>query len=152
MIPNIAKHFTPDEKAEYHAIAHDIEQARVIIGGLEIRREKLIKKVIDREGPNLLGKKDQTAESVPIIPLCREKFEYEMGRARTMQGLESDSAEYWAGYQRGLRRAYHGKHFGTPAEHELWLASINSDDTFRRQRGQGYRDGLVGKAKEGSDV
>ena len=52
-------------------------------------------------------------------------------------GLEN--IDYWAGYQRGLRRAFHGERFGTDAEHQLWLSL--SDD--RAELGRGYRDGLT---------
>jgi len=76
------------------------------------------------------------------------QFEHEMARAKTMQGLDAGSAEYWIGYARGLRRAYHGPKFGTEHEHVLWLEAVNSEDTIRRQRGQGYADGLAGRSKD----
>ena len=71
-----------------------------------------------------------------------------MNRAKTFQGLETDRAEYWIGYQRGLRRAYHGESFGTAEEHALWLGASDNhgDDPIRRARGEGYRDGLAGRA------
>jgi hypothetical protein len=74
----------------------------------------------------------------------KSTFEFEMGRADVFKKYETDRSEYWIGYQRGLRRAYHGKKFGTPEEHNLWLNAIYSEDTLRKQRGQGYRDGLKG--------
>jgi hypothetical protein len=80
--------------------------------------------------------------------MTRQRFEHEISRARTFQGLEPDRAEYWTGYQRGLRRAFHGENFGTPAEHDLWLVAIDDSDTMRQQRGQGYRDGLAGKCRK----
>jgi len=75
-------------------------------------------------------------------------FEHEMNRAKTFQGLETDRAEYWIGYQRGLRRAYHGESFGTAEEHALWLGASDNygDDPIRRARAEGYRDGLEGRA------
>jgi hypothetical protein len=82
-----------------------------------------------------------------IKTMTRQLFEHEMNRAKTFQGLEKNKTEYWIGYQRGLRRAFHGENFGTPAEHDLWLAAIKSDDAMRRQRGEGYRDGLQGQAR-----
>lgn len=72
-----------------------------------------------------------------------QKFKSEMRRARVMQENDSDRSEYWAGYQRGLRRSYHGENFGTDEEHEKWLSLINGLDDGRKQRGQGYRDGLA---------
>lgn len=74
-----------------------------------------------------------------------QRFKSEMRRAQTMAKIETElfRAEYWTGYQRGLRRAYHGAKFGEPGEHEKWLAAANSDDESRKQRGIGYRDGIV---------
>lgn len=47
----------------------------------------------------------------------------------------------WArGYQRGLRRHYHGDRFGTEAEHEQWMAM----DGQRAELGDGYRTGFAG--------
>ena len=77
----------------------------------------------------------------------KAKFEHEMSRARTFQDLEPNRAEYWIGYARGLRRAYHGESFGTAEEHALWSAAADSDDLLRQQRGEGYRDGLQGTAR-----
>jgi hypothetical protein len=73
----------------------------------------------------------------------RKTFETEMNRAKTMQRLEPERQDYWMGYQRGLRRAYHGDNFGIEAEHKLWL-SLHSEtmDDSRKMRGVGYRDGL----------
>jgi hypothetical protein len=73
-----------------------------------------------------------------------QKFKSEMRRAETMRRMaEPERAEYWAGYIRGLRRAYHGKKFGTADEHKQWMDAANSDDEMRKQRGLGYRDGLA---------
>lgn len=64
-------------------------------------------------------------------------FKREMMKAKTF--LESGQRpEYWAGYQRGLRRRYHGENFGTADEHQLWLDAAKSDYDQRRDRGQGY--------------
>ncbi len=74
-------------------------------------------------------------------------FEHEMSKAKTFQGLEPDRAEYWIGYARGLRRAYHGERFGTEQEHALWMQAADAADVLRQQRGQGYRDGLRGESR-----
>ena len=65
------------------------------------------------------------------------------------QFADCDNAHYWEGYQRGLRRAYHGESFGTAEEHALWLGASDNygDDPIRRARGEGYRDGLEGRAR-----
>lgn len=70
-----------------------------------------------------------------------EKFEHEMLKARTM-GEHGDRPDYWAGYQRGLRRAYHGENFGTEDEHQKWCSLEGESDPARAERGRGYRDGL----------
>ena len=66
-------------------------------------------------------------------------------RADTLRRLTSDpvESEWWTGYLRGLRRAHHGERFGTLAEHELWLAAIESTDPQRVALGRGYRAGLT---------
>lgn len=68
----------------------------------------------------------------------KSTFESEMRRAQTMATLERP--DYWAGYQRGLRRKYHGESFGTDQEHELWLSLGDDLDKTRAERGRGYRD------------
>lgn len=66
-------------------------------------------------------------------------FENEMQRA---EAKNSESPDYWSGYQRGLRRRFHGEDFGTDAEHKKWLTA--DGDESRRQESQGYRDGYFG--------
>lgn len=68
-----------------------------------------------------------------------QKFKAYMEAARTLGG------DYAAGYQRGLRRHYHGEKFGTAAEHERWLAM----DGHRQEQGDGYRDGFAGSPPRG---
>ena len=99
-----------------------------------------------RDCKNILLMAEEMA--VEIVKLSEADFQHEMARAKTFQGLEHDRAEYWIGYQRGLRRAFHGEAFGTMQEHTLWLEAASSDDAMRRQRGQGYRDGLRGKPSD----
>jgi hypothetical protein len=71
-------------------------------------------------------------------------FQSEMRRAETRRRLATDptEAEYFAGFIRGLRRAYHGERFGTAAEHALWLTLADDVDESRAAEGRGYRDGL----------
>ena len=71
----------------------------------------------------------------------RATFEHEMNRARAMSAA-GDRPDYWAGYQRGLRRAYHGETFGTPDEHAVFMAAADAPDTTRAELGRGYRDGF----------
>jgi hypothetical protein len=70
------------------------------------------------------------------------KFESEMSRARIYRKLERP--DYWEGFTRGLRRAYHGAIFGTEAQHVHWLSlAADGGDESSRKRGRGYRDGLA---------
>ena len=87
-------------------------------------------------------------EPVTIAVLTQGRFQSEMIKAGSMQRLEPARTEYWVGYQRGLRRAFHGPSFGTPGDHALWLAALTHADAMRRQRGQGYRDGLKGQSRD----
>lgn len=91
------------------------------------------------------GRAEESA--IKIVKLSEAQFQHEMSRAKTFQGIEPDQAEYWIGYQRGLRRAFHGENFGTAKEHSLWLDAADSNDLLRKQRGQGYRDGLSGQSR-----
>lgn len=70
-------------------------------------------------------------------------FTTEMCRAKTMQDTEPHKSTYWIGYQRGLRRAFHGEKFGHLIEHEAWLRFLKSEDPTFREGGEGYRDGLL---------
>jgi len=65
-------------------------------------------------------------------------FESYMRRAKFLA-----NGEYVTGYQRGLRRHFHGVSFGTDAEHTQWL-SLQADET-RAEQGRGYLDGFNGK-------
>jgi len=71
----------------------------------------------------------------------QKSFESEMLKAQTLARLEPDRADWWAGYQRGLRRRFHGENFGTEAEHEAWM-ELGIGDESRCQRTVGYRAGL----------
>ena len=77
----------------------------------------------------------------------RQVFESRMRKARTLAEL-GDKPDYWTGYQRGLRRVYHGEKFGTDEEHQKWLALEGDPDLARDARGRGYRDGYQEKEVE----
>ena len=52
---------------------------------------------------------------------------------------------FWRGYQRGMRRLYHGEKFGTQDEHALWMAAADETrDEDRRYCGIGYFAGYSG--------
>ena len=73
-----------------------------------------------------------------------QQFQSELNRAKTLQGTVTDpiEADYWAGYQRGLRRAFLGERFGTARQHKEWLSLANDDSHSNAARGRGYCDGL----------
>lgn len=65
-----------------------------------------------------------------------------MTKAR-MFSSRGEHADYWHGYQRGLRRGFQGELYGTEAEHKLWLCLADEGlDQASRERGRGYRDAL----------
>ena len=70
----------------------------------------------------------------------RKIYEREMIRVKTMMDV-GDDQNYCMGYQRGLRRKFHGENFGTDDEYNLWLSAADSSDPSRKHRGQGYHDG-----------
>jgi hypothetical protein len=70
-------------------------------------------------------------------------FEHLMAKARTFITV-GDGVDYWTGYQRGLRRRFHGEDFGTDAEHELYMGLVEDRDPGRAARGRGYRDAYQG--------
>jgi hypothetical protein len=77
-----------------------------------------------------------------------------MRKARTHSYL-GGSADYWHGYQRGLRRGFQGELFGTDGDHKRWMRlADDGSDKASRERGRGYRDGLsaCGVAAEGSPL
>ena len=61
-----------------------------------------------------------------------KRFQSLMIMAREMAQEKPQSADYWAGYERGLRRAYHGEQFGTEEDHNLWLSITDDVDEARR--------------------
>lgn len=70
-----------------------------------------------------------------------------MRRVAALRRAESDPvrAEWFVGYVRGLRRAHYGENFGSPGEHEMWMAATESDDPRRAALGCGYHAGLAHK-------
>jgi len=73
----------------------------------------------------------------------REKtFHHEIRKAH-IRRERGEQPDYWLGYERGLIRGIRGEQFGTEQEHELWLGLAAEADAALRERGRGYRDGLV---------
>jgi hypothetical protein len=77
--------------------------------------------------------------------MIEQDFQTNMRAAKSFQGLSSETgdSDFWTGYQRGLRRHYHGKKFGTDSEHKKWMSLVK--DETRREKGLGYRVGFKGK-------
>ena len=73
----------------------------------------------------------------------KKQFQSLMTMAKSLQSVDHDKADFWQGYQRGLRRLYHGENFGTSEEHEQWLNC--RDGEYRKQLQDGYRTGFAGK-------
>jgi hypothetical protein len=71
------------------------------------------------------------------------KFLHLMLKAEAMCEIDTEKADYWRGYMRGLRRAHHGEKFGTGVEHEKWSRLVTDTDESRQQMGRGYLDGLA---------
>jgi len=69
----------------------------------------------------------------------QQEFQSLMTMAKSMQSTDPEKSDYWVGFQRGLRRLYHGKNFGTAAEHEKWMNC--ADGEYRQQLQDGYRIG-----------
>jgi hypothetical protein len=75
--------------------------------------------------------------------MTEREFKSKMALAETMRSL-SKRTGYYEGYVQGLRRLYHGAHFGTLQEHEKWLGLAYDTDRARADQGRGYLDGLQG--------
>lgn len=87
--------------------------------------------------------------------MTESEFKRNNHAAGTLRHTGSDPVrfDYLLGYQRGLRRHYHGEKFGTAEEHELWLSlSEEQDDKVRQARGRGYRAGLAGTPIEKTEA
>jgi len=69
-------------------------------------------------------------------------FQSYLMRTKSLQSLDSERSEFWRGYQRGIRRLYHGKSFGTAEEHEKWMNCADGD--YRKQLQDGYHAGFEG--------
>ena len=70
-----------------------------------------------------------------------QTFNAKIYHAEVMRDI-SDRPDYWAGYCRGLRRAFHGERFGTEEEHVLWSSFYELPDEQCRERGRGYLDAI----------
>ena len=71
-----------------------------------------------------------------------QTFKSKVFHAEVMRDIEN-RPDYWAGYCRGLQRAFHGEQFGTEEEHALWSSLADRDDMQNHERGCGYLDGLA---------
>ena len=80
------------------------------------------------------------------------RFMAEMDKAHVLR-KSGARPDYWDGFTRGLRRAYHGALFGTEEEHAHWL-SLASDggDESSRERGRGYREGMAALLEPGTEA
>lgn len=67
----------------------------------------------------------------------QQQFERNMMSARTSREL-GVNADFARGYERGLRRHYHGENFGTDDDHGKFVK-------LQGDVGDGYRAGFAGK-------
>jgi hypothetical protein len=76
--------------------------------------------------------------------MTEQKFKSEMRRAKEMERKETDPdrSMYWAGYQRGLQRAFYGEKFKSPEEHTFMMSLIHKPDARSKEFGRGYRDAI----------
>jgi len=51
---------------------------------------------------------------------------------------------FWEGYEKGLRRHYYGKNFGTVEEHESMMKAVEENVESKIMLGKGYRAGFEG--------
>jgi len=75
----------------------------------------------------------------------KKQFQSLLGMARIFQRVDPDRADFWRGFQRGLRRLHHQEvkiweNFGTVEEHMKFLNCRNGE--FRRDFQFGYRAGF----------
>ena len=71
-------------------------------------------------------------------------FERCLKTADVFKSLNQNQSNFYDGYIRGMRRAFHGS-FGTDAEHEKYMAISGSEpDINRRLLGDGYKMGFAG--------
>ena len=69
----------------------------------------------------------------------KQKFQSLVSMAKALQRLDSDRSEFWVGFQRGLRRLYHGENFDTDQMHEKWMNCAQGE--YRKWQQVGYRVG-----------
>ena len=75
----------------------------------------------------------------------RLEFESVLAMGKSMQKLTADSqdydrSEFWRGFQRGIRRLFYGKNFGTDEEHVKWMNCADGENGKKLQ--DGYRTGV----------
>jgi len=101
----------------------------------------ILVRLSDINGPR--GGKDKRCQFEVIVPaqMNQSTFESKLLYAETTRDVDG-RPDYWHGYMRGLRRAYHGEQFSTDEEHALWLALAYRDTRQDQERGRGYRDGF----------
>lgn len=69
-----------------------------------------------------------------------KQFRSLLTMAKSLQSVDPDRSDFWRGFQRGLRRLYHGENFGTQEEHQKFLNC--RDGEYRRDIQTGYRVGF----------
>jgi hypothetical protein len=105
---------------------------------------KLLGNAISRKNCRQIEFNSPPIQNDEDLPMDVQTFQSELNRAKTKQLIAKDpiEADYWDGYQRGLRRLFYGERFGTARQHAQWLSFSNDANPSTAARGGGYRDGL----------
>jgi hypothetical protein len=114
---------------------------RFALGACYRHIKRMLVRPSDINGPR--GGNDKHRQLEVIVPgqMNQSTFESKLLYAETTRDVDG-RPDYWYGYMRGLRRAYHGEQFGTDQEHALWLALEDRGTRQDQERGRGYRDGF----------
>lgn len=70
----------------------------------------------------------------------KKQFQSLLTMAKTFYEIDSERSDFWRGFQRGLRRLYHGENFVTDEEHEQCINCARGE--YRKQLQTGYRAGF----------
>jgi hypothetical protein len=91
--------------------------------------------------PGRMSIKNQNPPFGKRVIVDRKTYEEQMQKA-VARVLIGNRPDYWKAYQRGLMRRYHGETVVYKDEHLRWMAYLETSST--REKGEGYRDGLLG--------
>lgn len=89
------------------------------------------------------------ANDEPVMrTMTKAQFDLEIARASSMILCDTKNINYWVGYDRGAKKAYHGERFGTAIQHAIYCEMKYYVDPQIQEIGNGYRDGLSGTPRK----